>query len=47
MKRNEIDFTTGEGRSLVGKIIKFAVPVIIAYLVQQLYSSADLIFISN
>ena len=47
MKRNEIDFTTGEGRSLFGKIIKFAVPVIMAYLVQQLYSSADLIFISN
>lgn len=47
MKRNEIDFTTGEGRVLVGKIIKFAVPVILAYLVQQLYSSADMIFISN
>ena len=47
MRRNEIDFTTGEGRSLIGKIIKFAVPVILAYLVQQLYSSVDLIFISN
>ena len=47
MKRNEIDFTTGEGKELIKKIIKFVVPVILAYLIMQLYSSADLLFISN
>ena len=41
MRRTEIDFTQG---SIYGKIIKFIIPIIGAYLIQQAYSSADLIF---
>ena len=47
MKRNEIDFTTGEGRVLVGKIIKFAVPSIVAMLVIAMYNIVDQLFIGN
>lgn len=41
MRRTEIDFTQGP---IMGKIIKFILPIIGAYLIQQAYSSADLIF---
>jgi len=41
MRRTEIDFTQGK---ITGKIIKFILPIIGAYLIQQAYSSADLIF---
>ena len=41
MKRTEIDFTTGK---INGKIIRFILPIIGAYLIQQAYNSADLIF---
>lgn len=41
MRRTEIDFTSGH---ITGKIIKFIIPIIGAYLIQQAYSSADLIF---
>ncbi len=41
MRRTEIDFTEGP---IMGKIIKFILPIIGAYLIQQAYSSADLIF---
>lgn len=40
----EIDFTEGNIR---GKIIKFVIPIIGAYLIQQAYNSADLIFSGN
>ena len=41
MRRTEIDFTEG---AITGKIFKFILPIIGAYLIQQAYSSADLIF---
>lgn len=44
MKRTEIDFTTGR---IYSKIIRFIIPIIGAYLIQQAYSSADLIFAGN
>ncbi len=44
MNKQEIDFTEGNIR---GKIIKFVLPIIGAYLIQQAYNSADLIFSGN
>ena len=44
MKRTEIDFTTG---GINKKIILFILPIIGAYLIQQAYNSADLIFAGN
>ena len=43
-KQNTINFTEGK---FEGKIIRFVIPLILAYLFQQLYNSADLIFSGN
>lgn len=43
-KQNTIDFTEGRFEK---KIIRFVIPLILAYLFQQMYNSADLIFSGN
>lgn len=43
-KQNTIDFTEGRFEK---KIIRFVIPLIMAYLFQQLYNSADLVFSGN
>ena len=44
MRRSEIDFTSG---GIYKKIVLFILPIIGAYLIQQAYNSADLIFAGN
>ncbi len=44
MNKGEISFVQG---ALGKKILKFVFPLIIAYLIQQAYNSADLIIVGH